>query len=189
MSGADADINEAASVTSSAAFSSAENTTDVATLAATDPDLPAQLLTWSIAGGADAAVAPGAIHGAGDGHAGADACRRQARQQGHVAPVVAGDRAMSPLAAWRAGVPPAQRGVGARLIDKDHLCRIEGGDRRPPDGTGGGVLLGGDQTLFLRGWSIRWRVRHMVASLTCTPVAAAKAAQCSRKVASGRAVT
>ncbi len=40
----------------SAALSIAENTTAITTVAATDPDLPAQVLNFSIAGGADAAL-------------------------------------------------------------------------------------------------------------------------------------
>jgi VCBS repeat-containing protein len=48
------DLNEVPSITTPAAFSVNENTTTVRTLAATDPDRPAQALTWTIAGGADA---------------------------------------------------------------------------------------------------------------------------------------
>ena len=47
-------VNAAPTITSSATQSAAENQTAVATLTATDPDLPAQALTWSITGGADA---------------------------------------------------------------------------------------------------------------------------------------
>jgi serralysin len=42
-------------ITSSATASVAENTTAVMTVTATDADLPAQTLTYSIVGGADAA--------------------------------------------------------------------------------------------------------------------------------------
>ena len=54
------DVNEAPSITSNgggiaAAVSVAENTTAVTTVTATDADLPAQTLTYSISGGADAA--------------------------------------------------------------------------------------------------------------------------------------
>jgi hypothetical protein len=51
-----ADVNEAPTVTSSATFSVAENGTAVATMTATDPESPASALTWSIVGGADAAL-------------------------------------------------------------------------------------------------------------------------------------
>ena len=48
-------VNDAPVITSSASASVAENTTAVMTLTATDVDLPAQTLSYSIVGGADAA--------------------------------------------------------------------------------------------------------------------------------------
>src|SRR6185436_11580374 len=49
-------VNDNAPVfTSSASFSVAENTTVVTTVTATDADMPAQTVTFSLSGGADAA--------------------------------------------------------------------------------------------------------------------------------------
>jgi Ca2+-binding RTX toxin-like protein len=48
-------VNSIPTITSPTSFSVAENTTTVGTITATDADIPAQTLTYSIAGGADAA--------------------------------------------------------------------------------------------------------------------------------------
>lgn len=49
------DVNEAPSITTGGTITRAENQTGIATLAATDPDRPAQALTWSIDPSMDAA--------------------------------------------------------------------------------------------------------------------------------------
>jgi hypothetical protein len=71
-------------ITSSATASVAENTTAVMTVTATDADLPAQTLTYSIVGGADAAkfainASTGALSFAPHRTSKPDRCRRQQR--------------------------------------------------------------------------------------------------------------
>ena len=115
--------------------------------------------------------------------------RRQGGKERDVGTVIARDAAARPLATGSPRPQAGHRGVGATLIDEDEAGGVERGHVGPPVGACGVIPFAGLERLFFSGQPKRASARDRVASLRCTPFSAAHWAQCSRKVASGRART
>ena len=118
-----------------------------------------------------------------------DAVAPERRQHGHMRPIVLGHRPDHPLAPGGAAIQAGQREVDPGFIDELQALRIARGDLLLVAGPrlldALGVLRAGVERLFLRGNPRRGRMRHIVGTLTRTPVAVATSVHSSARVASG----
>lgn len=112
------------------------------------------------------------VHRAFDDGGSLDTIKCHGRHQRCVLAPVARHLGDAALSTWRPPVAWRQRDVGATLIDKDQLFSGNILDLSPPGSARLWILFAGAQPLFLRVNSRCCRVRHMVAALTLTPLAA-----------------
>ena len=121
----------------------------------------------------------------GDGRA--DPARAQGGQTGDIGSVIARDRGDQSLALGRPAMRAGQGGLGAGFVQKNQIVRRERWLLGLPAFACGGTPLGGDQTLFLRGRSIRWIARTMVPCPITRSWVVASQTRSSSIVASGTA--
>ena len=124
-----------------------------------------------------------------DGHHGLQAVDAEGAQHRDIRPVVLGHAADDPLPWESAAIQPGKGQIDARFINKLQAPAIE---RRQPLAVDCPrlrdvcrVALRRVERLFLRGKPRRCSTRHMVGTLTRTPVAAATPVHSSCRVASG----
>ena len=132
----------------------------------------------------------GAVDAAGDGHARADAVRRQRRQQRDVVPVVARDVAVGTDSLSVPGHSDEHSEVWVLVSSRKTTCA----GSRAAASSRHCVRAASSRSVAIRDFFSaadrrRARVRDMVAVLRRTPVVASHVAQCSASVASGVAAT
>jgi hypothetical protein len=129
------------------------------------------------------------IRGALDRHYGLDALAPERREPRHIRPIILGDRPDPPLSPGDVAIQAGHGEVHTRFIDAREPLGGERGDLLPVAGPrlldALGVLLAGVERRFLRGNPRRCSTRHIVGTLTRTPVSAATPVHNSSSVASG----
>ena len=132
---------------------------------------------------------PLGIRGALDRHHSLDALAPERGEHRHIRPIILGDSPDHPRPPRGAAIQAGHGEVHARFIDELEPLGGERGDLLPVAGPrlldALGVLLAGVERLFLRGNPRRCSTRHIVGTLTRTPVSAATPVHNASSVASG----
>ena len=131
----------------------------------------------------------GRVSRAVDGQHRVQAMAPQGPQPGHTLPVVLGDAAKAPLPGGGAALKARPRQLDARCLHALHAPEVE---RRAPLAVvlarvldARGIPRAGVERLFWRGRPRRCRTRHIVGTLTRTPVSAAPPGHNASSVAPG----